>query len=476
MGYGRQNSYAVWRERALEECSVRDGDEPVPERALQVIWHHQRLREPLRLIDGRRVRVLHPGFWNHEAGPDFRNAVIRIADEPPRRGDVEVDVEPAGWHAHGHDRNPNFANVILRVVWDAPAKSTEPLLALRGQLDTPWTRLRKWALNEPVGELPERLRGLCCEPMKSLNGGQLDQLLNEAGLVRLENKAAAFESLARERGWEAALLIGLFTGLGYKRNAWPMRRIAEAMLRLDCAATCPEAREELALALMLGVGGFMPEEWTSADRRRSDYLSRLWSLWWRLRETATEFQLPGFVWQLGGVRPVNRPERRLALASQWLAAGDLVRRVEAWGQREMKPAVAARELLGILGQGRGSFWEDRCTLTAAPLSKPTPLLGRSRLTELAVNAVLPWLLARAKTGRNPELIRHVEQLYLSWPKAEDNAVLRLARQRLLGTRSVKLLRGAGQQQGLLQIVRDFCARTDALCTDCPFPAYVKGLG
>jgi hypothetical protein len=47
-------------------------------------------------------------------------------------------------------------------------------------------------------------------------------------------------------------------------------------------------------------------------------------------------------------------------------------------------------------------------------------------------------------------------------------VLRLARQRLLGGASAKALRGAAAQQGLIQIVRDFCDNTNAICDECRF--------
>ena len=36
------------------------------------------LRDQLMTLDGETVRVLHPGFKNHEAGPDFRGAVVQI--------------------------------------------------------------------------------------------------------------------------------------------------------------------------------------------------------------------------------------------------------------------------------------------------------------------------------------------------------------------------------------------------------------
>ena len=69
--------------------------------------------------------------------------------------------------------------------------------------------------------------------------------------------------------------------------------------------------------------------------------------------------------------------------------------------------------------------------------------------------------------------RALEHRYFAWPPAEDNAVLRLARQRLLGGASARALPTAAAQQGLIQMVRDFCDQSDATCNDCRLPALVR---
>src|SRR6185369_7196915 len=97
------------------------------------------------------------------------------------------------------------------------------------------------------------------------------------------------------------------------------------------------------------------------------------------------------------------------------------------------------------------------------------MLGPTRVTDLAVNIVLPWLWVRAAEGRNDAVRQEMERRYLAWPSAEDNALLRLARQRLLGGASARALRGAAAQQGLLQVVKDFCEQSNALCSECRFP-------
>jgi hypothetical protein len=101
------------------------------------------------------------------------------------------------------------------------------------------------------------------------------------------------------------------------------------------------------------------------------------------------------------------------------------------------------------------------------------MLGSARVSDLAVNVVLPWFWMRAVEGKNEKLRREAEQRYLAWPAAEDNSALRLARDRLLGGAKPGILNGAAAQQGLLQILRDFCDHSNALCEDCEFPNLVK---
>ena len=102
-----------------------------------------------------------------------------------------------------------------------------------------------------------------------------------------------------------------------------------------------------------------------------------------------------------------------------------------------------------------------------------PLLGSTRVTDLAVNVVLPWLWIRAVEGKNAAMQGTLEHRYFAWPPAEDNSVLRLARQRLLGKTSPCALPGAAARQGLIQMVRDFCDHSNAICEQCKLPEVVK---
>ena len=502
-----ENFYADWRLRFGAGTVLRDENDPPPECLLQAIWRHQRLqRDRLQTADGKSVRILHPGFVSVEGGPDFRGAVIQIGDAAPRSGDVEIDLRVGGWRAHGHNRNPDFKNVLLHVVWErlgvppsggvvdenrlkAELRTRPPaILSLCDALDAPIAELGLWLENDSPRVLPDSLRGQCCAVLRELDETRQSKILDSAARVRFQAKAGQFRARARHAGWEQALWEGLFRALGYKHNIWPMQNLAESRLRWT-----PGADPAFTLqARLLGISGLLPAELTRAQAGSDGYLRRVWDCWWRERDAFSDCILPRAVWKFHGLRPANHPQRRLALAAHWLAAGNLVSKLERWcassigegrraGDLEIFGTAARRpsqalvdSLREIFEVERDEFWSWHWTFRSARLKKPQPLLGDARVTDLAVNVILPWLWTRAAEGKNGRLQRVIEHRYAAWPQAEDNSILKLARQRLLGVGRSRVLRSASAQQGLIQITRDFCEHSNAVCENCRFPELVRG--
>jgi hypothetical protein len=464
--------YARWRvSSGAVSCLHEDRDSP-PERLLQAIWLHQRLlREQLKTFDGRSVKVLHPGFHNLEGGPDFRDAVLQFDGAAAQTGDVEIDLRSSGWRAHGHDVNLAFSKVILHVVWESeqPAKGAPPLMWLRPVLDAPLGELSLWLGTDTAQNFPEALRGRCHAPLKALSSTQLTTLLHEAAHVRLRSKAAQFQARARQVGWEQSLWEGLFRGLGFKHNVWPMQCLAQMRPRWAGSAANPLATQ----ARLLGLSGLLPGELTRKQKGADNYLRRIWDLWWRERDQFSDGVLPRELWRLHGLRPANHPLRRLALGASWSDRVDLPGQLERWCAKEIEIKALRASLMRVFEVPKDDFWVWHWTINSARLKKEQPMLGNTRETDLAINVVIPWLWSRAFEGGNAEVQQILEKRYFAWPAAQDNSVLKLARERLLGGVSSNVLASAAAQQGLIQMVRDFCDHSNSICEPCKFPDLVK---
>ena len=226
-------------------------------------------------------------------------------------------------------------------------------------------------------------------------------------------------------------------------------------------------------ARLFGISGLLPVELSRAQDGTDQYVRRVWDQWWRERDEFSDCILPRALWHLYGSRPANHPQRRVALASRWSLDDDLASKLEQWCARDVPDSALAASLLEGLQVEPDDFWSWHCTFRSPRLKKSQPLLGATRVTDLAVNVVLPWLWIRAVEGKNAAMQQDLEHRYFAWPPAEDNAVLRLARQRLLGGASRRALPGAAAQQGLIQIVRDFCDHSNAICDHCKLPELVR---
>jgi hypothetical protein len=259
-----------------------------------------------------------------------------------------------------------------------------------------------------------------------------------------------------------------------------MQRLAELRQRLFNPDLHPYPDQPILglQARLLGSAGLLPKDLTRVKASNDAYVRQLWDCWWRDRSSFQDCALPPQIWKFSGLRPANHPQRRLALASHWLANNDLPTRLREWGTSTgidiTCRTVGLHQILKVPGD---KFWSKHWTLHSKPNPQVLPLIGVTRTTDLAVNVIIPWLWALAVEGRNEDIRKEMETCYFSWPASEDNAVLRLARLRLLGMNAPsQALKGSAGQQGLLQIVKDFCEHSNALCTDCRFPELAREWG
>ena len=109
------------------------------EQLLHYVFKHKLfpLKE-LKTSDGDPVEVIDPGLHNHNAGPDFFNAKVKIG-QTLWVGNVEIHDKSSDWYLHGHDKDQRYNNVILHVarVLDAEVMNTNGEFVRQMQLDVP---------------------------------------------------------------------------------------------------------------------------------------------------------------------------------------------------------------------------------------------------------------------------------------------------------------------------------------------------
>ena len=185
-------------------------ESPITERHVQALWYDGALRPAsLRTWSGTPVRVVHPGSWNLESGPDFRRAVLEVGRERARLvGDVEVHLRPSDWVAHRHARDPAYSGVVAHVTWTAgpPPCGADGLprgcLSI-GMGDAVLTRPDFSPYEIDLGAYPYARLPAGPRPCELALAGRTDlalSLIRAAGVRRLEFKARRMKSLLVRRG------------------------------------------------------------------------------------------------------------------------------------------------------------------------------------------------------------------------------------------------------------------------------------
>ena len=421
---------ACYRARTPDEEVLCESDAPFfrfpyRERHLQCVWADDRLRpRPLTTTAGENVEVEHPGDWNLEAGPDFANASLRIGrGKEPLQGDLEIHLHPTHWLRHGHDRDRRYKNVRFHVVY-FPGPEIPGLIQipLKPALDAnPVFSFDSIDLTAYPHRLPDG-----DFPLRSLPPEEKRNWLERAGAERLRLKAERFRKVLGDVPPRELLWRELMVALGYKHNKEPFGQLAErlpASLLMERASSPTES-----YAHLLGMAGLLPDpapaSWPLESRQ---FIRLLWDVWWPQDAEIKKRALRRSDWTLSGLRPANRPERRLMAAAHYLFR--LERLAETSEGLDNLPAT---------------FWDTHTTWRRR--GKAGALVGPSRLAAIVVNVLIPF---RAALGSEPIDLSRL-------PVESLSGTCRRAAYALFGPdHSPKLYRSALARQGLLQISCDY---------------------
>ncbi|MBI1320081.1 MAG: DUF2851 family protein [Candidatus Hydrogenedens sp.] len=458
-------------DEGLPDC-VRETSVPeISEMAVQALWYDQTLPEPeLCSLEGHRIEVISPGFWNRQAGPDFLGAQLRFNGEL-HSGDVEVHLTAGGWRAHGHHVDPRYDGVILHVLLErgggAPAVTSNgrriPTLVL--------SQSRTMAGLAAFGE-PEPCRnmdvGRCAALLPAQGSGPLISALKLAAEWRMLAKAKAFGMRMERVGANQAYYEAIMAACGYSAFKYQFQAVARH-LPYERAVQLAQQDPLLLECALLQVGGLLPVQLETPGR--VPHFERLCTL--RKEHLAGLRPLP-LAWPRGAMRPANAPERRLAgmarLLSRTAADGlhDALMRI--WSE-PVKPLDRRRAFEALFPRATG-FWANHYTWAGKSVERPAAPIGMGRIHSIIGNVLVPAAWAESRALRDRELEERVAVFFEALPKEAGNHIVERMVPRLWGRHETPPRLNFQLQQGMLQFYHDWCEPNPS-CRHCSMLRYLE---
>ena len=393
----------------------------MPEIVLHYIWERCLWAGfAQRTTDGREVEILSVGEHNHDAGPDYSHARIRI-DGKEWIGNIEIHISSSDWTKHHHHTDKAYDSVILHVVRvaDKPVYNSKGELVPQCELQYPSDQdylSGLFSLAQQMDSATSRIG--CAEQLihepELLTNGWRKTLLHK----RLECKRASIKRLLEitKGSWEHALYISLARNFGFHTNSLPFEQLA-INTPLSCLMKHRNSLFQLT-AILLGQASLIKEE--EKELQKEYHFLRI------------KFGLTPIdptMWKHARMRPQNSPELRVRQFAQLIYQSEnlLSKIIDENGLKELE------QLFNV------------------------PQMGKSSIDILLINTVIPYKYAYAMHQNNPVKAEQTAELMESIAP-ENNVIVR--QWRVLGQQ----VHNAADTQALLHLYQNYCQHHE--CINC----------
>ncbi|MCQ2285668.1 MAG: DUF2851 family protein [Bacteroidales bacterium] len=279
---------------------------------LHYIWKNRQYNAfNLKTTEQQDLKIIHPGFWNRNAGPDFSQAIIKI-DDITWVGNVEIHNKSSDWFRHHHENDQKYNSVILHVVYEhdkeIPRNESEhiPTLELKNLIS-------EGALST-YRTLSTSAQAIACGfAIKEIDSEQLSQVLTQINLSRIIRKhRTILNELSQCDGdWEELTYRMLAINFGFKINAPAFEQLSHS-IKFKTIEKHHQSQTQT-YALLFGQAGLL-EDNDIADK----YYEALQSEYYYLKYKYSLVSIAPSQWNKLRLRPSNFPCLRLAQFSEIL--------------------------------------------------------------------------------------------------------------------------------------------------------------
>ena len=412
-----------------------------PEDFLHYVWQFRSFdNNDLKTADGENLKIIHQGFLNKNAGPDFSNSKIQLG-ETIWAGNIEIHIKASDWLKHNHQTDASYDNVILHVVDENDVEikrmdgSVLPVLELKNRI---------------ADELIEKYENLfltlidfpCIAQIKTVDKLIVDSFLSRTLIERFEQKThEVIETLNELNGnWDETFYRFMARNFGFKVNALPFELFAKAIPQQIYSKH--KDNPLLIEALVFGSAGFLN------DNFKEEYPGRLKKEFQFLQKKYKIQAIEVSVWKFMRMRPQNFPTIRLAqFAALIVKANHLFSKV-----MEISSVAELRGMFEHLPVN--DYWK-----THYHFKKETKAvsiqIGKTSIDNILLNTVALFLFAYGKHTGTQFYVSRAIKLLESLP-SEQNAITEKF------TAAGVIIDNAFASQGILQLKKQYCDQKKCL--------------
>jgi len=404
------------------------------EEFLHYIWQYRLFDKNLETNTGQEIFVVHPGFKNTDAGPDFFQARIKIGDTL-WAGNVEIHNRASDWYLHQHQHDAAYSNIILHVVYEDDQqvldKYDQPVatLELAGKFSS---RL----FNKYQAFLYNKSWIPCSTDVSTIDALIWQSWLERLVVERIERKS--FEIKQRLNlnlnDWEETFYQVLAGSFGFKVNEQPFLLLAKS-LPLSVLGKHKDNLFQLE-ALLLGQAGLLrndfADEYLQLLAKEYDFLKKKFSL----------NPIPGHLWKFLRLRPSNFPTIRISqFAALIYQSQNLFSKILG--------CKTAQEVISMFDLKASDYWETHYVFDK-PAPKSAKRFGDAAIQTIIINTVVHFLfLYGNEKGNNSSKDKAIEFL-VSLPPEQNNIITGFEK---LGVKA----QNAFETQALIELKNKYCA-------------------
>lgn len=405
---------------------------------LHFLWKYRLFHGPLKTHTGEIINVEHPGWHNHDAGPDFLTAKIRIGDTL-WAGNVEIHTHASDWLKHQHDKDKSYKNIILHVVYDddKPLDINAPTVEVKGNVDM--------LMYDKFVRLVNNRNWIPCEMLASgIDHFIWQQWKSRLTVERLEKKYREIKVLLEKynNSWEEVFYVQIARNFGLNVNGSPFELLAKSTpLKILARHKNNILQVE---ALLFGQAGFL-------DNTFSDgYPKTLAKEYEHLRHKYRLQPIDSSLWRFLRLRPANFPHIRIAQFAQLIHKSTSL-------FSYIREASQPGDIRNLFIVKATQYWKSHYRFDKKTHMQEK-FLGDTAIDLIMINTVVPFLFAYGKEKGN-ETFRERAMHYLTEIPAENNHIINHWKAMGISAES------AFQTQALIYLKKNYC--TPKKCLHCP---------